>query len=163
MADRTQLHMFRSGALTLAELGSTFGAKHRALGLKSEDWALWRQDEAWNAEEAVRAFDALPRLMDASVRSAGVLAMPLTAEYIGAVLCQVVRPINWRVAAAQFQGLDGRKLIAPNGDDVSSREYVSPARLFALMLAHYQDVPASIPVEPADKVTLDGVAQDGTE
>lgn len=161
MVDRTTLQMFRAGALVVAHLDDVWGAPHEKLGIKSEDWTVLRSETAWNAEQATQAFAALPRLLDGSLRAAGLPSMPLCAEYIGAVLCQVVRPVNWLAAATQFRGLDGKRLIAPGGDDRGSRENISPERLFSLMLAHYHDVPASIPVDPADKAVLEGVQQDG--
>ena len=65
----------------------------------------------------------------------GIGVFMVTAEYLAAMIVSVTHPCNWLVASNIVStGLDGVKVIQPNGDEMAEREMVSSERMHALCL-----------------------------
>lgn len=161
MVERMQLHMMSSGARTLSLLPEKFGSKHAAYGLTSDEWHVLRQDDCWNFDEAQRAAAALPKVFDGALMAAGIPPIPQSAEYVACCLATVIKPHNWMAAASRFRPLDGYRMAAPGGDVVSSREYVSSERLFALMLAYHEHMPPALVATDEERSTAAALKQAG--
>lgn len=110
---------------------------HGRAGLAQADWEVLRSRAYWTPEQVRTARGAIDKILTAALTMSGLPAISLPAEYVAAVISAVIEPANWMAAShAGIAGLDGRQLVSSQGDVVSAREFVSPERLFSLILVY---------------------------
>ena len=107
-----------------------------ACGITPDEWHTFLQPEWWTGPEARQAGMTVNKALSIAFELSGTPRIGVIAEYIAAVIATLVQPVNWSTACSvAHNGLDGSKLLTPEGDEVTARETVTPERLYALVLA----------------------------
>ena len=133
-----RLSLFRSSVRQAkAYMSSPHMNMHmEAAGCQPEDLILLQRQEPWLATDRMAVKRALDGVLTAGFAIAGVARFTLTGEYVAAVISQMVAQTNWNVCCiyAGTEAVDGLQLATADGDDIPSRQPVTPERLFALTL-----------------------------
>ena len=96
-----------------------------AVGIQEVDLKSLCGEGYWSRKDAVAAKTTIAKIVSAGFHMSGFAQSAVIAEYLASVIALFVHPTNWPVAAEIVGGgLDGAKLLGPNGDEVSEREHV---------------------------------------
>ena len=107
----------------------------KAAGITTELWDRLTGPVRWREAIVVDMVDVLDRAITAAVGGGGVRRVPITAQFLATGIAFLVAPTNWMICSYECtNGLDGVKLVQPDGDDSWNREFISGERLFALVL-----------------------------
>lgn len=87
---------FRRGAISIAHAKANRLAE---LGIAAEDYKLLTQGEPWNVTEQKLVRGVLAQVVNVSLTLAGLPARALPAQYVAAIIAELVDPINWLAAA----------------------------------------------------------------
>lgn len=107
-----------------------------AAGITPDAWEDLQAEAYWDGKSARRAGLTIRQALTVGFDLAGVAQQPVLAEYLAAVISVLVNPVNWQIACSvATAGLDGTKLMRPDGQEIAAHEVIAPERLFALVLA----------------------------
>lgn len=132
---RSERLMLLRGALTAWSARKEYLDKLEGFGITPADIRDVQGGEYWRAPDVERMRRVLNACMSVAFQLSGIGVFKVTAEYLAAMIVSVVHPCNWLTASyIVANGLDGVKLVSPNGDDMAEREMVSAERQHALCL-----------------------------
>lgn len=107
-----------------------------AVQVQDVEWQSFTQAAPWMEGEAHQAEITLSKLVSLGYRLAGTPRIAIIAEHLAATIVTFVAPPNWGpLCALAATGLEGTKLLMPDGDEYTSRESVSAERLYAMVLS----------------------------
>jgi hypothetical protein len=85
---------FKIGAKQLAHAERLYTDLHKAHGIEETHWLLLTQDEYWTPDQARAIRSILANVVEVSMTIAGMPAIPLPAQYVAAVIAEIVSPCN---------------------------------------------------------------------
>lgn len=132
MPQTLNLAAIKGGASVIRE---TFH-RHTALGecgVSAHEFQILTQDEHWVRPNKTPVQNSLQALRDGFADTVGYMPFQVPAEYIAALICTFVRPVNWHVAASWFAAISVPASELAAGDSGSS-ESLSARQLFALIM-----------------------------
>jgi hypothetical protein len=142
---------FKIGARKLAGANREYTALHKAHGIEENHWQLITQPEYWTADEARAVRSILANVVEVAMTIAGMPAIPLPAQYVAAVIAEVVAPCNRMLASMKapdtFDAFDASGLLGTTEVKPATKE-----QMMALVLAYsgqwsgepHQRVPAEV-------------------
>lgn len=129
------------GALrySLAVRSQLTEATMQAVGIQPVEWEVFTQPMFWSAKEARVAQITLSKAIALGYEISRVPNIGILAEHVAGVIAVTVQPANWGVVCSLgASGLDGTRILQPDGDEVLAHETVSGERLLAMVLVASQ-------------------------
>ena len=111
-----------------------------AAGITPDDWEKLKQDTLWTVNDRVIVQRTFGHLRDGLAQVQGFVPFQVPAEYIAALICYSVSPVNYQAACRWFHDLQmqAAEALAPD----QGAESVKPETLFAFVLQAYAQTEA---------------------
>ena len=126
---------FKMAARRIAQDERLYSDLHKSHGIEHTHWKLLTQAEYWTPDQARAIRSILANVCEVSMTIAGMPAVPLPGQYVAAVICEVVSPCNWMLAATKspdtFDAFDATGIM----DDVEVRP-MRYEQMMALVMAY---------------------------